>query len=30
MRRVLENTDNLTIKQAEVSELMVEDAYAGV
>ena len=25
MRRVLENTDNLTIKQAEVSELMVED-----
>ncbi len=25
MRRVLENTDNLTIRQAEVSELMAED-----
>ena len=25
MRRVLENTENLTIKQAEVSELIVED-----
>lgn len=29
MRRILENTDNLTVKQAEVSELIVNDGVIG-